>query len=553
MTLKKFTIFALLCLVSTGMIFAGVQPKGDSPAGEMKTFTCFFGYPKENYPVDGTILGDWVEEKTGVKIEWEFIVGDLKEKTGLLIASGDYPDLVSCRNENRSLYDAGALIPLKELIEEHGPNIKKLLGDKMAMMEMDDGEIYWLPQYFPYRDKVQATVEAHGLYIQKAVLKEFGWPMPANLEEAVDMLIEYAKKYPEINGHKTMAFTALTYSWREYALLNAPHILSGHPNDGAASVDWVDGKWKATQFYDTKEAYNVYKIYNKIDQAGVWDRECFVMDYDQYLAKLSSGSILAFYDQRWSFDKVRKLMVDQNQDRWWVGLPVVMKGYEEEFEGPLEPQVSEGLGISINCKDPVGAIKYLDFIASEEVQITKNWGFEGVDYFVEPDGSFNRTPEKVLQWKDKKWLDETFGQIYWLNIASYYSKSMFTDGINAVGAENQPAIFYASLTPAEKEVLDAYDKKTWFDFFKKPDMRRAKYFPMWTVKVPTGSDIDIAAQKILEIRRKYTPLLIMAEEGKYDEIWDEYIAELNKVPNKEEHAQFFQDQLDLRVEKAGGY
>jgi ABC-type glycerol-3-phosphate transport system substrate-binding protein len=43
-----------------------------------------------------------------------------------------------------------------------------------------------------------------------------------------------------------------------------------------------------------------------------------------------------------------------------------MEGYTEEFEGPPGPQVSEGVGISINCKDPVGAVKYLDFLTSEE-------------------------------------------------------------------------------------------------------------------------------------------------------------------------------------------
>jgi putative aldouronate transport system substrate-binding protein len=546
--LKNITVIVILLVITTGFVYAGNNATDKSG---LKKYTIFLGRPMEDYPVDGTILGDWIEKESGVKLDFEFPVGDLKQKVGLIIAGGDYPDMMDGRNENRSFLDAGAFIPLNDLIEEYGVNAKILYGDRLKMLEQEDGNIYWFPQLFPYGDKVQATTEAHGLYIQKAVLKEFGWPWPKNLEEAVDMLIEYAKKYPEINGNKTYAYTALAWGWREFPLMNAPHILSGHPNDGSASVDWVDGKWVATQFYDTKEAYKIYKIYNKIYLAGLYDTESFVMDYDQYLAKLSTGSILAFYDQRWQFEKVEKLLRDQGEDRFYVGMPIVMDGYTEEFEGPLSPQVSEGVGITVDCKDPVGAFKYLDFLLSEKVQITKQWGFLHEDYEIDDNGYFYRTPEQIEKWDDSKWRDYTFGQKYWIEMCGWDHKSMYSDGKNAVNANNQPSVYYAKLKETEKEVLDAYGKKTWFDFFHKPDMRRASYFPMWTIKIPTGSDIHIANEKILEVRRKYTPRLIMAEEGEYDKIWKAYTDELNKIPNKKKHEEFYQIQMEKRIKKAG--
>jgi putative aldouronate transport system substrate-binding protein len=549
--LKKLTIIALICIIATSFAFA--RGGSDGKTKGLKEYTMFLGYPKEDYPVDGTILGDWTEQQTGVRIKWEFPVGDLKQKVGLLIAGGDYPDFVNARNEMRSIYDAGGLIPLKDLIEQYGTNVKKLYGEKIGMLEQDDGEIYWFPQLFPYGEEIRRTGEAQGFYIQKAILKEAGWPIPKNISEAMDLLIAYAKKNPEIEGNKTYAFTALTWSWREFPLMNAPHILSGHPNDGSASVDWVDGKWVATQFYNTEEAYKIYKIYNRVFLEGLYDTESFVMDYDQYLAKLSTGSILAFYDQAWQFEKVQQLLKQQGKDRWWVGLPIVMEGYKEEFEGPPSPQVSEGVGISVNCKDPVGAFKYLDFLCSEDAQIKRQWGFEGEDYLVDEDGYFYRTPEMIAKWDDSKWRNTVFGQPYWINLCGWEHTSLFSDGKNSVNATNQPSIFYGKLYDTEKEVLDAYGKKTFFEFFNPPDMRRAIYFPMWTIKVPTGSDVNIADEKIKEVRRKYTPLLVMAEAGTYDKVWEEYLAELNKIPNLDKHAQFWQEQLDLRIEKAGGY
>lgn len=550
--LKKFTVFTLLLLIVGGAVFAGTDKPDDKQAA-MKEFSIFLGRPNEDYPAEGTILGDWIEKKTGVRLNWEFPVGDLRQKIGLIIAGGEYPDMIDARNENRSLYDAGAYIPLDDLIEEYGVNVKKLYRDNLKMLKQDDGHIYWFPQLFPYGDKVQRTMENGGLYIQKAVLKEFGYPIPETLNEAMDMLIEYCKRHPEINGRKTVAFTALTYDWREFPLMNAPAVFSGHPNDGELMVDWVDGAWKVSTYYDKKEAYKVYKLYNKVFLAGLYDTESFVMDYDQYLAKLSTGSVLAFCDQRWQFEKVNNLLKDQGGERFFVGLPTVMEGYKEELEGPLQPQVSEGVGITVNCKDPVGAFKYLDFLCSEEAVRTREWGFEGDDYLVDDEGYFYRTPEQIQKWQNEKWKKGTFGQIYWIEICGFDHGSVYSDGKNAVDPRNQPSFFYGNLREAEKEVLNAYGKKTWFDFYNPPDNRRAKYFPLWTVKIPTGSDIDIAHKKIFETRRKYTPLLIMAAEGEYDKVWNEYMAALAKIPNQDTYLQFYQDQLDKRVEQAGGY
>jgi putative aldouronate transport system substrate-binding protein len=556
--LKKITIITLICIITAGFAFARGGQDGKTKG--LKEFTIFLGYPKEDYPTEGTILGDWIEQQTGVRLKFEFPVGELRQKVGLIIAGGDYTDLVAARNEMRSIYDAGGLIPLKSLIEEYGPNIKKLYGDRISLLEQDDGEIYWFPQIFPFGDKVQRTKEAHGFYIQKAVLKENGWPMPKNVSEAFDMLIAYAKKYPEINGNKTYVFTALSWGWREFPLMNAPSIFSGHPNDGEANVDWIDGKWVADQFYDIPEAYKIYKLYNRVHREGLYDTESFVMDYDQYLAKLSNGSILAFYDQWWQFDRVQTLLKQQdekgeggNKNRWWVPLPIVMEGYEEEFEGPIEPQVSEGVGISVNCKDPVTAFKYLDFLCSEEFQIKKQWGFEGEDYYVDEDGYFCRTKEQNDKWDVPKWVNYEYGQAYWIHLCCFDHNSVYSDGKNAVSTRNQPSIFYDKLYDTEKEVLDAYGKKTWYDFFSPPDMRRASYFPIWTIKRPTGSDIDIAHNKILEVRRKYTPLMIMAkDDAEYDSLWEEYMAELDKIPNRDKHADFYAGKMIERIIKAEG-
>lgn len=546
-------LFLLLGTVS--LILAGGNRQQGTASSGVKTFDVFLGYEKDNYPTQGTIFGNWLEQQTGVKINWEILVGDLEQKVGIMAASGDYPDAIAARNATIVLHEAGAFIPLNGLLAEHGQDILAMWGDGVELIKQEDGEVYWMPQTMPYGSQVRRTQEAHGLYIQQAVLKEAGYPDIANLNEAMDLLIDYAKRHPEIEGNKTFAFTALNDGWREYALLNAPHVFSGHPNDGKADVDWVNGKWQASLIGFNKAAHDVYKIYNRVYLEGLYDPESFVMSYDQYQAKLTTGSILAFYDQWWNFTQPQELLKNQGQGRWYVPMPVVMEGYTEAFESPVEPQATEGIGISVDAEDPVALMKYFNFLAKESTLVMRQWGREGTDYLVDEDGLFYRTQEMVDRWEDINWRNTTYGADYWTNFLHPNDANFFRDGINSIGPGNQPSVYQLRITDAEREVLDAYGIGTFQEAFNDPDPRRALYFPAWSIETPTGSDEAITEQRIADIRRRFTPRLIQAPAGTYEQVWNEYLAAYAEIPQADKDAllNFIQSQIDRRVEINGGY
>lgn len=278
------------------------------------------------------------------------------------------------------------------------------------------------------------------------------------------------------------------------------------------------------------------------------------MEFETYQAKLLNGNILTFYAQQNQITELQGMLKENNGDRWWVGIPLVLEGYTEEYENPLPHDVSQGTGISISCTDPVAALKYLDFLCKEEMQIKKYWGFAGQDYIVNSEGYFYRTQEQLMKWQDSNWKDITFGQTYWIEMVNFDPCSMHYLGKNAVSPENQPSIFYDNFLDTEKEVLEAYGKESWFDFFNKPDISRAKYSPMLPVKIPESSDEDIVIQKIEIIRKKYIPLIITAEKDKFDYMWKRYRTELHNIAeNIDMLIQFYQIELDARVEQAGGY
>ncbi len=544
---RKMTVI-LMVLLSCALAFAngGKEEK----TGGMKSISFFMGHPLEDYPSGGTPVGDYIEKNTGVKAEFEFLVGELEQKVGIMIASGDFPDVVNGRNFHQKFIDAGVTIPLEDLIDQYGPNIKKLYGDNLNLLYKDDGHIHFLPAFVP-AGKISRTTPDQGFFIQKRVLKEFGYPKITTVDEYFDLIRRYAAKYPEVKGRSTVGFTSLFYSWRNYTVMNMPGVVTGHPNDGSGNVDLVNGKWTVSMFYDTPEAKLIYSKYNEMYKDGLFDPESFVADYDQYQAKLTSGRVLGFFDQGWSVNDVQNLLKEENEDYWYVCIPAVLDGYTEEYNGPAALQTDQGVSISVSCKDPVAVIKYFDFLCREETQKIIGWGFEGTDYLVDDQGLFYRNAEMRARFADPDYNKKVQGAYYFnYMMPGMGSTSSFADG-NVFGPENQPSEFYAKLKDAEKDVLDSYGIQTWNEMFRAPDMDRAIYYPLWTGKMTSGSAEEIASQKVTDVRNKYTPLLIMADEGTYDSVWKEYIAELNKIADRDLVTKFYQDLVDTRIAAAG--
>jgi putative aldouronate transport system substrate-binding protein len=549
--MKKLIAVLFILSVATSAFAAGSQ----QTTGGLREYDVFLGYEKDDYPQDGTIFGDWLEEQTGVRINWEFIVGDLQQKVGLIAASGDYPDAIHPRNYTEILLGANALIPLNELVDDHGPNIAAMYGDRIEMIKQEDGNLYWFPQVMPYGDEYRNPNPGHGLYVQEAVLEAWDYQIPENFEEAVDLLIEYAEDNPTINGNRTFAFTGQYDTWRWFGTSNIPHILSGHPNDGSLNVDLVNGRWVASHYWATDDEYNSYRILNKAHLAGLYDTESFVMSYDQYIAKLSGGNILGFYDQDWNFSQAQNLLLDQNEGRWYVALPVMLDGYDATILNPPAPQVSEGIGISVDASDPEGLMEYFDFLAERDTLVRRSWGREGVDYMVDENGVFYRTEAQIDQWRDQDWRNEVYGADYWSNFLRIDSGSVIWDGINNYGTDTQPSLYKASKLPQEIAALDNLGVDTFAELFPPANLDRSSYFPAWTITIPPDSDEGIFRQRVDDIRRKHIPLLIMAEAGQYDAAWDAYNAELSALGQAgfQRDLEFFQAEIDRRVEVAGGY
>ena len=319
---------------------------------------------------------------------------------GVMIAGSDYPDMMA---GNTKLTAAGAYIPLEELIEKHAPNLKKHYEKYWNMMkDPNDGHIYILPNYGAYNGEVTSSwYSGPAFWIQKAVLAEFGYPKVKTLDEYFDLIAKYKEKYPTIDGSPTIGFEILNSDWSNWGLFNAPQHLIGQPNDGGVVVK--DGK--AEIFADKDYAKRYYQKLNEVNKLGLINKETFTQNYDEYMAKLSSGTVLGMFDQHWNFQIAEESLTTQNKlERTYVGLPLVYDtSIKDHYRDRAALNVNNGFGISVNAKNPERIIKLLDRLIQEDWQKTLTWGIEGEDFMINDEGRFIKTQEQRDKFMDATW------------------------------------------------------------------------------------------------------------------------------------------------------
>jgi len=515
-------------------------------AQEYKEFTLFSSDPLPDYP-GSTILGDIIDKETGVKLKREFLVGDLETRLGLMIASGDYPDMMYAAHYTQRLVDAGAYIPLEDLIEEHAPNIKKYYAKFFDQITAPDGHIYFLPQQAIPFGANDRRYPALGFYINKRVLKDAGWPKVKTFDQMFELIENYMAKNPTYKGQPTIGWLTTFDSTYNYSTTNVPQHLMGYPNEGGFVAPKEGNKFVVRPYHTGLVEKYYYQKLNEMYNKGVVDPEMFVINYDQYIERLASGRVLGTFAQHWVLQQAQDILNRDDPDSILIPFPIVFDEMVEEYmrDTPYIQQ-TQGMGITVACKDPVGVIKYWDYLVANQMLI--QWGIEGEHYEVDENGMYYRTEEQLALFRDPNWVRDVFGRQYYLNL--FPSLIGVAEDGNSYVPDNQPSMIYAAATPSEKEVMDAYGIKSFTDFYNPPKPHdKVPYYPIWTISVPTGSPAHIEGTRHGDLMKEYVPRLVMSSPAEFEIIWEDYVNRTR--PLLKLRLEYLQEQVNWRVENWG--
>lgn len=487
----------------------------------------------EYFNADGK-NGNWdnpvakaITEATGVTLDVSYPVasqGDAKEDVALMIANDEYPDMIYAKGSATDLYQAGALIDMTDLIEKYGPNIKKMYGAEMEKLKwsQDDPGIYQLS----YAGVNQKTLTTGGsCQIQWAALKENDYKYPKTLDEYEKMIKSYLAAHPKTeDGLDMIGITMSASDWHWMITLGNPAglIADASPDNG----QWIiDDEYNVHYKHVTDEEKEYFKWLCRMYNEGILDPNFATQTDDDYIAKVASGRVVAITDAEWHYRQCEATLVaDGKVDQTYVGLPVTLR--EDQVEKALLYQgttVGWGIGITKSCEDPVRAIKFLDYLCSDEGQILYHWGIEGENYFLDDDGQPYRTDEEVAKAQSDPDYAKNTGIDNYTGFPIYGTGSYSEDGFPYTPTTKESVI--ANYNTAEKEGCEAMGFEMLTDMFAQPEeFDLLPYSALWAYQQPQ----ELAEKQTIldEIAWPGLVKCVTGTEDEFDGNWKSMVQEL---------------------------
>lgn len=487
----------------------------------------------EYFNADGK-NGNWdnpvakaITEATGVTLDVSYPVasqGDAKEDVALMIANDEYPDMIYAKGSATDLYQAGALIDMTDLIEKYGPNIKKMYGAELEKLKwsQDDPGIYQLS----YAGVNQKTLTTGGsCQIQWAALKENDYKYPKTLDEYEKMIKSYLAAHPKTeDGLDMIGITMSASDWHWMITLGNPAglIADASPDNG----QWIiDDEYNVHYKHVTDEEKEYFKWLCRMYNEGILDPNFATQTDDDYIAKVASGRVVAITDAEWHYSQCEATLVaDGKVDQTYVGLPVTLR--EDQVEKALLYQgttVGWGIGITKSCEDPVRAIKFLDYLCSDEGQILYHWGIEGENYFLDDNGQPYRTDEEVAKAQSDPDYAKNTGIDNYTGFPIYGTGFYSEDGFPYTPTTKESVI--ANYNTAEKEGCEAMGFEMLTDMFAQPEeFDLLPYSALWAYQQPQ----ELAEKQTIldEIAWPGLVKCVTGTEDEFDGNWESMVQEL---------------------------
>jgi putative aldouronate transport system substrate-binding protein len=272
-----------LLLTACGQAAESVTTEGEPTVGDdpitLQVFVDSEG--QDAMFVTESRLTKFLEEKFNVK--FDVVTGTTDETLTLLLASGDYPELIY--KSWFSMLDVvkygelGVFVPLEDYIAEYAPNVVQALNENSNLREAvyaPDGHIYMMP-FWEECFHCSMSMKA---WINTEWLEAVGMDMPTTTEEFEQVLIAFRDQDPNGNGkNDEIPFTGSPSSWNAEPwnfLMNAFIYNTGTGSDYV----YMDGD-KVAFAPIQPEWKEGLKYANSLFRQGLIDPQSFTQDEQQ--------------------------------------------------------------------------------------------------------------------------------------------------------------------------------------------------------------------------------------------------------------------------------
>lgn len=318
------------------------------------------------------MLWNEYEKMTNINVEWNDVIREqLVEKKNIILASGDYPDVFYgsrfTSSDLQKYGQQGVFVKLNDLIENHAPNIKRILDQNPEIkkaMTMPDGNIYAIPTITD--PSFTAMRSGTFMWYKQEWLDKLGVSMPKTTEELYNFLKQVKEKDPNavpIGG--SGIDTLISHIKGSWGLGNRG---ASHPN-----VD-VDPKTGELRFIPVAPEYKEMLQYiQKLYSEGLLYKDTFSANTDQAIANGIEGKYVVHpgYNPEAMF-----------KQKGYIGGLTLTGPHGDQLYANVGATVGSSgqFVITSNNKYPEATMRWVDYLYSDEGAKMFFMGFENVTY-----------------------------------------------------------------------------------------------------------------------------------------------------------------------------
>ncbi len=330
------------------------------------------------YTLKDSIFMQVMEERTNV--HWEFIdvpASELTEKKGVILNSGDYPDVFMKAALGASDYNSGCFIDLTDLIKEYAPNLSALLDKNNAwdVYRYSDGNFY-ATQLFQTPGR-----QASYMLINTTWLENLNLEKPATVEEWYNVLKAFKEQDADGDGDSNNEIPFMLAGNDMYSASCIPNYFGINFNGCWGDYAVTDDKERVFFWPASEEWKNVLSYLCDMYDEGILYSDCFNTSNEQMEALGQSGQAYGCF---FLCGAIENTVGKDKAKEYDILLP--FDGYPVAGNDGM---AGNTFAITDACEYPEIAMAWVDYLYTEEGSILARLGIEGETYKVDEDGMWS--------------------------------------------------------------------------------------------------------------------------------------------------------------------
>ena len=383
--MKRIIAVLVILLMATTMVFAGGG--GQSGSGTVTVQLFDRGTDGGRTRVDNNAWTRWIQDKVRRDLGLQVVFVPTPrwtEDTDIitLMAAGSAPDLCYTYSATNitNFRDQGGLYNLAPYIDSHLPDLKRLLADDPAFPgqefiwrnRLPDGRMFSIPSY-------RVALAMRSVFIRQDWLTALGLPMPRSIQEFETTLIAFRDRDPGRVGANIIPLMV-----DEDARWNLAEFIHHHIQSGLSTRDRyifnTAGGGAGARNLAFPGIQEGVRLMNRWYSLGLIFRDfpLVSMNSDDFWNNLKSGRVGAFsgnWDLPYRTDYNVNLDLAANVPGASF-VPVDLNLNNRD----MYDKVGLQMFIPANARNPVGALRYLNWLAIPENYQFIQRGNEGVNH-----------------------------------------------------------------------------------------------------------------------------------------------------------------------------